>query len=92
MREDLKHTNEFGDIEVFKDTSYWFKRDWKTIKNSFKNTLERTPFIVIFSIFPTTILSIYYKSTGIQEIFTLFTLTFFLSLLANALKESLEKV
>ena len=35
--EDLKHANEFGEIEAFKETKYWFKRDIETIIRSIKS-------------------------------------------------------
>jgi len=45
--EDLKHTNEFGEIDMTKDTEYWFKRDFGTIKKSFLKTLKAFPFVVV---------------------------------------------
>lgn len=48
--QDDKHVNEFEEIEVFKDTKYWFKKDFQTIKRSFSSTIKNAPFIFIASI------------------------------------------
>lgn len=80
MREDYKHVNEFGDIEAFKDTPYWFGRDWKTFKNSFKSTLKHSPIVFLFAILPTIILCVYYKTNNISFIMVIFVMSFLLSL------------
>ncbi len=47
MDEDSQHTNEFGEIEAFKDTEYWFKKDFQTIKRSPTATLKAIPLILL---------------------------------------------
>lgn len=49
--EDQRHVNEFGEIEVLKDTKYWFKRDFQTIKRSFFSTIRNSPFVFIVAMF-----------------------------------------
>lgn len=48
-QKDTEHTNEYGDIEVFKDTKYWFKRDIQTIKKSFIATFKFSHVILLIT-------------------------------------------
>jgi len=44
---DLENVNEFGEIEAFKGTKYWFKRDLQTIKRSFVSTIKFSPIVFL---------------------------------------------
>lgn len=43
---DREKVNEFGEIEAFKNTGYWFKKDTETIKKSFISTLKFSPVLI----------------------------------------------
>lgn len=75
---DLKHANEFGEIEAFKDTKYWLKRDLQTIKKSLITTFNRSPIIFLVTILFSFILSVSFNDMG-KDLGTLFTnaLSFF---------------
>lgn len=74
---DLKHVNEFGEIEVLKDTTYWFKRDLQTIRRSFVSTIRNSPFVFIIAMFFSFLMSgLSTTKVGLDNILA-YTLIFF---------------
>lgn len=75
---DLEHTNEFGEIEAFRDTKYWFRRDLQTIKKSSIITFNRSPIIFLATILFSFLLSVSFNDIG-KDLGTLFAnaLSFF---------------
>lgn len=85
-QEDYKHTNEFGEIEAFKHTKYWLKRDIQTIKKTLKSTIKFSPLLFLLSTVLATIMSFSYTSQFIADEIAFYALIFFpLFLLANLL-------
>lgn len=73
--EDFKHTNEFGEIEVLKGTKYWFKKDFQTIKKSFKSAIKYSPIIFMVSL----IIAVFASNFNYKNIETIiyYTIIFF---------------
>lgn len=57
-KDDLKHTNEFGEIEAHKHTKYWFKRDLGTIKSSLLFTIKCLPVVFMVSVLASWLLNV----------------------------------
>lgn len=74
--EDRENVNEFGDIEAFKGTKYWFKRDIETIQNSLVSTLKFSPILIG----ATALLSLFYIRSINGEIINQISLIFTLSM------------
>src|SRR3989344_1945260 len=70
-KDDLNHTNEFGELEVHKHTKYWFKRDLITIKSSFLFTLKWLPVVFIVSVVVSWLFNMLYKiATTLNDLLT----------------------
>ena len=80
---DLEHTNEFGEIEAFKDTKYWFKKDLLTIKKALKKVFKISPLIFLIAlIFSSSITFLYNGSLNFFLIFIYLLILFPVFLLA----------
>lgn len=65
MQEDLRHTNELGDLQ---DTSYWVKRDLKTFQKAFWSTIKYAPFLLLATLILATLTQYAYQFLSLGAI------------------------
>ncbi|MBI4009201.1 hypothetical protein HY357_03135 [Candidatus Roizmanbacteria bacterium] len=75
--DDWKHVDELGDIDIVKDTKYWFKRDIQTIKTAIKKTIQYSLYLLLISVLFSIIISYSYNSNFQLDKVVFYTIVFF---------------
>ena len=65
MQEDLRHTNELGDL---KDTNYWVKRDLKTFQKAFRSTVKYALLLLLATLMLATLTQYAYQFLSLGAI------------------------